>query len=280
MPTGGAAPRPQRVADADRDILVYLIRIAGTLGELLGDALAGLYIHGSLASGTFRRSRSDLNVIGVVDQPLEAEEREMATRTLLRLSDARPVWGDLDVSIVQAKYARRYEAPMPLEVCYARERHEAIRMRRIDFSVPQTSHVLASSIIDLRNGGVTLVGPPPQNVFGPVPWHAFMASLAIYLQRAERIAEQDPATAVLAACRVLHGATARGVSLADKEWAASSALEDAPPEHQAIIMDSLALYRGVKASDDVVLDAGAVRRFIAYVKARTSAAFERANQSE
>ena len=277
MPAEGAASRPQRVPDADRDILIYLIRIAGTLGELLGDGLAGLYVHGSLAAGTFRRSRSDLNLIGVVDGSLEPSEREAAARTLMRLSDGRPLWGDIDISILQAHHARNFTMPMPVEVRYAKERHEAIRRSQVDYAVPEESVLLASSIVDLRNAGIALVGPPVETVFGPVPWYAYMEALAIYLQRSDRDVTHDPGIAVLAACRVLHGATARGISLADKEWAARFALESSPLQYHGILNDALALYRGIKTPDDVVLDAGTAREFISYVRTRTGAIFERAS---
>jgi predicted nucleotidyltransferase len=93
--------RAQSVADADRDLRQYLIRIAGTLGDALGDTLVGLYVYGSLATGSYHRERSDIDLIGVVSRKLDPDERERIARLLVRLSDARPAPGDIEVTVIQ-----------------------------------------------------------------------------------------------------------------------------------------------------------------------------------
>lgn len=270
------APRAQSVADADRDLRQYLIRVAGTLGDLLGDTLTGLYVHGSLATGAFHRERSDVDLIAVVSRKLTPKERESVARLLVRLSDARPTWGDIEVTVLQDRYARAFEHPLPYEVHYASHEHERIRRGRIDYSSDPVSVDLAAQIVEARERGVTLVGGPPASVFGPVPWHAYIGALEADLNWAERRIEEKPVYAILNACRILHGAGSRAMSPLNKDEAGTWALQSVPSAFHSIVNDALQLYRGTKGPDDVVFSAADIAAFYEYVRERAQPAFSRA----
>jgi predicted nucleotidyltransferase len=271
--------RAQSVADADRDVRQYLIRIAATLGEVLGDALVGLYVHGSLATGSYHRERSDIDLVAVVSRKLAPIERERAARGLVRLSDSRPVWGDIEVSVIQERYARNFEHPMPYEVHYSTALHERIRRRDVDFSRDETSVDLAANIVELRERGVTLVGPPPDSLFGPVPWHAYVNALESDFEWASPRLHEQPVYAVLSACRVLHGVQTPGIQSLNKDEAATWALQNVPEAHHSIINDALQIYRGSKSTDDVVFHSTDVEAFREYVRLRAQAAFRRAGDT-
>jgi len=271
--------RGQSVADADRDVRQYLIRVAGTLGDLLGDTLVGLYVHGSLATGAYHRERSDVGLIAIVGRRLSAKEREALARTLVRLSDARPMWGDIEVSVLQERYARTFEHPLPYEVHYSSLLHEAIRRGRVDYSRDEAGVDLAAQVLETRERGVTLVGPAPELLFGPVPWHAYVNALEADFNWAQgRIAEQ-PVYVILNACRILHGATASVMRPFNKDEAAVWALEKVPPEYHSAINDALQLYRGTKAADDVVFDHARIAAFRDYVRTHAQPAFARASDN-
>lgn len=273
------APRAQSLGDADRDLRQYLIRIAGTLGEVLGDTLTGLYVRGSLATGAYHRERSDIDLVGVVTRKLSPSEREGAARTLVRLSDARPTRGDIEVSIVQERYAREFEHPLPYEVRYDSACHESIRRGRMDFSEDRSGVDLAAGIVELRERGVTLVGPPPESLFGPVPWHAYVNALqADFESHRPRIREQ-PVSAVLNACRVLNGATAPVMHALNKDEAAVWALSTVPRMYHSAINDALQLYRGTKDADDVIFAERDIIALREYVRERSQRAFERASDT-
>jgi streptomycin 3"-adenylyltransferase len=271
--------RGRSIADADRDVRQYLVHIAAALGEVLGDTLAGLYVHGSLATGSFHRERSDIDLIAVTRAKLTAEWRESVARTLVRLSDARPVPGDIEVSVVQERYARAFEHPMPYEVHYSSSWHEPIRRRQFDFAVDRTNVDLAANIVDVRERGVTLYGPSPSVMFGPVPWHAFINALQADFDWTRAHVGDMPVYAVLSACRVLHGTTSRTVAAPNKDEAALWALETVPRMYHSIVNDALQLYRGTKSLDDVVLVERDIIAFREYVRERSQAAFARASDS-
>jgi len=264
------------IADADRDVRGYLVRIAAVLGEVLGDKLAGLYVHGSLATGSFHRERSDIDLLAVTTEKLDPRARERLARALVMLSDARPTLGDIEVSVVAQPNARGFVHPLPYEVHYSSRYHEDIRHGRIDFSVDRTSVDLAANIAEARERGVTLYGPPAAAIFAPVPWHAYVNALEADFRFARPLVRRSPVYAVLSACRVLHGATSRTMNVLNKDEAAVWALGTVPRMYHSIINDALQLYRGTKSIDDVVLVERDVIAFREYVRERCRPAFERA----
>lgn len=270
------ATRAQSVADADRDLRQYLIRIAATLGDVLGDRLVGLYVHGSLATGAYHRDRSDLDLIGVVSRKLSPDERESLARTLVALSDARPMLGDVEVSVVQERYARSFEHPLPYEVHYSSATHQAIRRRRVDFARDEVNVDLAVQFVETRERGVTLVGPPPASLFGPVPWHAYINALEADFNSTRQFVTEKPVYAVLNACRILHGTTGKSMSVLNKDEAAVWALQTVPRMYHSVINDALQIYRGTKSADDVVFLERDIVALREYVRERSQAAFARA----
>lgn len=271
--------RPQSVADADRDLRQYLIRIAGTLGEKLGDALAGLYVHGSLATGSYHRERSGIDLIGVVSRKLTPREREGVARLFVRLSDERPAAGDLSATVVQERYARSFEHPMPYEVHYSGPWHERIRRGAVDFKHDEAAVDLAAKIVDVRERGVTLVGPAPESIFGPVPWHAYINALEAEFAGARRSIAERPVQAILGACRTLHGATTPAMKSLNKDEAGVWALQTVPRMYHSAINDALQLYRGTKSLDDVVFMERDIIALREYVRERSQSAFDRASDT-
>jgi streptomycin 3"-adenylyltransferase len=271
--------RGRSVADADRDVRQFLVRIAAVLGEVLGDKLAGLYVHGSLATGAFHRERSDIDLIAVTAAKLSPQLREAVARALVQLSDARPVAGDIEISVIQERYARAFEHPMPYEVHYSSAWHERFRRRQFDFTEDRTNVELAANVVDVRERGVTLYGPPPAAMFGPVPWHAYINALEADFQWARSHVEDMPMYAVLSACRVLHGATSRTITALNKDEAAVWAIQTVPRMYHSIVNDALQLYRGTKSMDDVVLVERDIIAFREYVRERAQPAFARASDT-
>lgn len=274
------APGGQSLAEADLDVRAFLVRVAGTLGDVLGDALCGLYVYGSLATGAYHRQRSGIDLIAVTAGELSAHEREVLARTLLRLSDSRPTRGDIEISVVAQQYARNFLYPVPCEVRYNGGLHEPIRRRRIDYSCAVPSADLAAPVVELRERGVTLVGPPASALFGPVPWHAYMGALQADFEYVRDCVSSDPVYAVLGACRVLHGTADTRMAPLNKDEAASWALQNVPREHQSVINDALQLYRGTKTVDDVVFDGAQIAALREYVRGRAQPAFDRAGWSD
>lgn len=271
--------RAQSVADADRDLRQYLIRIAGTLGDVLGDALSGIYVHGSLATGSYHRERSDIDLLAVVGRKLTPIERERVARLFVRLSDERPAQGDIEITVIQEQYARRFEHPLPYEVHYSSAQHEAIRRGRVDFTRDESGTDLAANVVETRERGVTLVGPQPEAMFGPVPWHAYINALERDFSWARSMVVEKPVYAILNACRILYGTTTPVMHTLNKDEAGVWALQTVPARYHSVINDALQLYRGTKSADDVVFLERDIVALRDYVQERSKAAFERASDT-
>lgn len=273
------APRAQSLADADRDVRQHLIRIAGVLGEELGDALTGLYVHGSLATGAFHRERSTLDLLAVSSRTLSTHERERIARLLVHLSDARPTWGDIDLTLLREDRIRNFEYPLSYELRYTASLRQAIRRRHVDYTREQPAEEIAARVVETRERGVTLVGSAPSTMFGPVPWYAYMKALQAEFVAAREHVESSPVHATLSACRILYAASRPQIALANKDEAAVWALNTVPRMYHSVINDSLQLYRGTKASDDVIFMKGEVIAFREYVRERSGPAFRRASDT-
>lgn len=271
--------RGRSVSDVDRDVKQYLVHIAAALGSALGDKLAGLYVHGSLATGAYHRERSDIDLMAVTTGKLTPQSREALARALVQLSDARPVPRDIEVNVVQERYARSFEHPMPYELHYSSAWHERFRRHEFDFEQDRTNVELAANVLEVRERGVPLLGPPPDTMFGPVPWHAYINALEADFDWARLHLHEMPVYAVLSACRILHGTTSRTASALNKDEAATWALETVPRMYHSLINDALQLYRGTKSLDDVVLVERDIIAFREYVRERARSAFERASDT-
>lgn len=268
--------RAQSVADADRDIRQYLIRIAGVLGDTIGERLVGLYVHGSLATGVFRRERSDIDLLAVVRRPMDTADRAALARTIVRLSDARPIHRDIDITVLSERDARTFEYPTPYELHYSAASHEALRRGSFDFTAQRFSSDLAVQIFETRERGFVLFGPSPADLFAFVPWHAYIASLREDFDWGTRHIQDAPVYSILNACRVLHGVSSPQPSVLNKDEAARWALQAVPQEYHSTILDALNLYRGEKTADDVVLMLPAIEALRAYVHEKAQPVFARA----
>ncbi len=272
--------RGQSIAEADREVRQFVIRVAAVLGEVLQDSLAGIYLHGSLATGSFHRERSDIDFIAVTTRSLTQDERAALARVLVRLSDERPTVRDIELTVITQEHAQHFTHPLPYELHYSDAYHELFRRKRFDFQVQRESRDLAVQLVEARERGVALFGPPPERVFGLVPWYAYIDSLREdFMWAGERAAEM-PLYAILNACRILNGVSERGMSVLNKDEAGVWALQATPEQYHPAVRDALLVYRGVKSLDDVIFSQPEIAALRAYVFDRAHSAFERATDTD
>ncbi|MFQ8833510.1 MAG: hypothetical protein ACLR7U_12025 [Ruthenibacterium lactatiformans] len=75
----------------DPRVRILLHRIAAACRNTLGDTLAGVYVHGSLAFGCFCWTQSDIDFLVAVRRPLSNERRPCSA--LLALEPDAPSKG-------------------------------------------------------------------------------------------------------------------------------------------------------------------------------------------
>jgi Aminoglycoside adenylyltransferase, C-terminal domain len=203
------------------------------LHELLGDDLVGVYRHGSEVLGG-GGPRSDVDVLAVSSRHLAADERA----SVVELCHTVP---KLEFDLVVASEIKPWRHPAPYELHFWHGRGEGLG--------PGTNTDLAAVITMTLAGNRTLYGPPPAEVFDPVPRADYVDGILRDID--------DPS--VLMVARVWAGVSTDEVH--SKLRAAEWALPRLPDEHKPVVEHAVAYYRGER--DQPPADAGAT---IAYIQ--------------
>lgn len=260
----------QHFDGCDPDIRAFLDSITVGLRAALDGNLIGVYLHGSLAFGCFYRAKSDLDLLVVVRESLPPLQRRELAQLLLTFSDARPLAGDLELSVITERAVRTAVYPMQYELHFSETHRDAIRRDEIDYAADRTDPDLAAHLTVARTRGIALAGSPPASLFDEVPWQAYRDSI---LADFDWIVEDDnilasPYYGVLNCCRILQALRGGPGTVTSKEEGGEWALVHLPSAHHALILQALACYRSSepapasqRRTGGMEWDAGALRRF-------------------
>lgn len=238
--------------------------------DVLGENLVGIYLHGSLAMGCFHPERSDLDLLAVVQHPMNAETKRSIVELLLRVSGKPSL---IEISFLSQRDLRPWRYPTPFDLHYGedwRSRYEQDltsgcwrkwnEERRRD---PD----LAAHIAVTRRRGICLYGKPIADVFPEVPRADYVDSIVQDFHWAKECLEKDPVYFVLNACRVLaYLKENRITSKAEAgDWAASAL----PERLRQIVTTALEVYRGDR--EEAAFDPEILAQFEAYTERQVKA---------
>jgi hypothetical protein len=207
--------------------------LAGIQG-VLGDKLVGLYLFGSLVTGSYDDGISDVDLLAATAADVDDEELEALRRMHHRLVERRPEWDDrIEVAYLSTTGLQTFKT-------------QTSRLAIISPGEPL--HAVAAGRDWLLNwypvlaAGVALFGPPPRDVIAPI-------SQAEYLDEVRKHAMSwgeswgsprdrgGQSYAILTMCRTLH--THRTGNHTSKLLAASWSQRELP-EWSDLIHDALA----------------------------------------
>jgi predicted nucleotidyltransferase len=203
----------------------------------LGDDLVGAYLHGSAVLGG-GGPHSDVDVLAVAKRRTTREEKRRLLDLLRRLSrNPSPIEFDLLVE----DEIRPWRHPAPFDLHYDELGQEFGGANRD----------LASALTMVLAGNTTLYGPPPAQVFDPVPRTDYHDAILKDIPPSDWFVEKDTRNLVLTLPRIWAGVASDGVL--SKESAAAWALARLPAEHRAVLERAVAIYRGERDDewDDV-----------------------------
>ena len=203
--------------------------------------LVGVYLHGSLAFGCYRREVSDIDFIAVTEAPPTQTEKRKLLDFILSLTPDVPPKG-IEMSVVTLSDCLNFSHPMPYTFHYSEGHRQPAEedpdafCRRIGGLDPD----LAAHFTVIRAVGITLRGKPIHEVFAPVPWEAYLESIRFDVESAEADILRDPVYVILNLCRVL--AAVRDHAVLSKEQGGHWGLANLPSVHHRVIQSALDAY--------------------------------------
>ncbi|WP_186445605.1 aminoglycoside adenylyltransferase domain-containing protein [Paenibacillus cremeus] len=229
----------------DEDIKQYVEQLVQQLKTILGDQLKGVYLHGSLAMGSYYCPKSDIDLIVVVAGKLDAERAKTVGVSIANQAADRPTTGNVELSVITGEVARTVPAPTPFEVHYSSEWHEKILQDEIFYSQEKIDADLPTHLTYVTQRGICLYGEPIADIFGHVKWECFLASVMDDLKwivQDEHIVE-TPFYSVLNICRVFQLVRENNQQVHSKDEGGEWGLEHLPHEFHPLIQRALDIYR-------------------------------------
>lgn len=244
--------RPQSWEDCDEDIKQFVLDTTRKLEDNLDDNLIGVYLHGSLAMGSYYRPKSDIDLIIVTNQPIGKTAAKATGIAIARQAEQRPTTGNLELSIITAKTAKEVPVPPPCELHYSSERHDQTLKGEVNYDSNKTDMDLQSHLLYVKQRGICLVGKPIDEVFGEYDWQHFMDSVIDdfdWIVEDEHILE-TPFYSTLNICRVLQLLSESEHIVHSKDEGGKWGLQNLPLEYKPLIKKALDVYRSSEPVDE------------------------------
>jgi len=173
-------------------------RIAEVCARSLGDALASVVLHGSLALGDYTPGLSDIDLLVVVDRPVLDSEIDSLTRAVA--SGRADADGKVDLRVVTRAAAAIPSRAPPMELYV---RLEGSAPPEIESRCPGEPDLVVEFAI-CRDHGRRLLGAAPHEIIGQVPDEWLLMAGDAQLARWESLTDDAPHAVlmVLTACRI------------------------------------------------------------------------------
>ena len=223
-----------------------LDQIVGLVHDALGEDALGAYLHGSTALDQLK-PRSDLDVLVVSRRATTLEEKRALIDRLLHTSgrgdpsgEARPV----ELTIVVESEIRPWRYPPRLDFLYGDWlRAEFERGDLTPWETPNPD--LAPVITMVRSANNALFGPPPAEVFDPVPREDLNRAIVAGIPSLLDDLDSDTTNVVLTFARIWY--TSATGTIRSKDAAADWVLARLPDEHLPVLIRARAVYLGEEA---------------------------------
>ena len=219
-------------------------RLVDGVHDLLKDDLVGAYLHGSGVLGGLR-PHSDIDMIAVVSRRTTPDEKRRLVDFLLAVSGTddsagtpRPI--ELDVVVESAIRPWRY--PPEFDLHYSELWRKEFESGKLE-PWPNTTNVDLASVVTMALlGRSALFGPPPSEVFDPVPRRDYIDSILRDTKTVDEYLDWDARNVVLTLPRIWSAVATDEVH--SKDSAAAWALPRLPEEHRPVLERARAIYRG------------------------------------
>ena len=168
-----AAAKPQSWFDCDTDTHNYITGFVDLLKEKLEACLVGVYLHGSLAMGSYFPPKSDLDFIIVTYEELGAALAHALNPAIARYAETRQTIGNIECSVITLQTARTVPDKMPYELHFG----ESCLNDAATYGQKKHDPDLPAHLMCVKRRGICLYGEAIDEVFGDVSWRSFLLSV-------------------------------------------------------------------------------------------------------
>jgi predicted nucleotidyltransferase len=156
----GATPFP--------DVNAVLGQLLPRMREALGDNLRAVYIFGSLVTGDFAPRLSDIDLAAIVARPLTQDELDRLERMHTSIEREFPAWHDrVEVGYLAQADVNPFDPGATIARIAPGE----------PFHTQVAEHSWLFNLAVVRERGITLMGPDPREVIGPISRDRLAAGL-------------------------------------------------------------------------------------------------------
>lgn len=236
--------KPQSWNDCEETIKRYIKGFVDLFKNKLCNHLVGVYLHGSLAMCSYFPPKSDMDILVVVDNALEADLAKEVNIVVARYSEKRPTVGNIECSVITLETARNAPSEMPYELHFSEMWYKKIIENQVVYGVRQLDSDLPAHLMNVKKRGVCLYGKSIDDVFGNVKWQDFMVAVLDdfeWLIEDENICE-SPYYCILNICRVLQALTESNQKCLSKYEGAIWGIQNLPDEYVPLIYKALKVY--------------------------------------
>jgi predicted nucleotidyltransferase len=220
-----------------------LDQVLALLKEVLGPNVVGAYLHGSTATGRLR-PRSDLDVLAVARRATTHDEKERLVRGLFQVSSPSEAPGPvrpIELTIVVESEVRPWRYPPRFDFLYGEWLRRAFAAGNLE-PWDTISPDLAALITMVLQTNRAVLGPPPAEVFDPVPASDLCRAVVAGIDGLMEDLADDTRNVILTLARIW--LTVATGEVGSKDEAADWALPRLPDEHRAVLVRARAIYLG------------------------------------
>jgi streptomycin 3"-adenylyltransferase len=221
-------PLPAAILARDEKQLRQLVAV---LRDVLGRDLVGAYLHGSAVLGELR-PRSDLDLLAVSRRRTIGEQKRRLADRLLAISGSdqpgspRP----LELTIVVESEVRPWRYPPSFDFQYGEWLRDEFERGNVEPWPTTTNPDLASLITVVLLANRLLLGPPPAEVFAPIPRGDYLNAIVGDIEELVRDLDRYTRNVLLTLARIW--CTIATDEIRAKDEAASWALARLPHQHR------------------------------------------------
>lgn len=229
----------------DTGAMGQIQEIVDLVDRVLGLEVVGTYLHGSSVLGGLKPA-SDVDILVISRESMNDQERRALLEGLLKISGspngARPV----ELTVVVQSQIRPWRFPPTGDFLYG----EWLRQEFETSGPPQSEPMpdLALLITMALTGDRPLTGPPPAQVFDPVPPSDLVRASVAGIPGLLDALDEDTRNVLLTFARMW--STLATGEIRSKDAAADWALAQLSPEHRPVLQHAKELYLTRRYSEE------------------------------